>query len=311
VQPQPADVRQENYRQTYLGLRYGMIVLAAMLYIGVLLQWLIGKCYQDSVSAYYFTPVRPVLIGALTAIGTGLVIYRGNTSQENRILDAAGFLAIVVAFVPTETPAPNTGCNASDGLLSSQLAGQLDAELAARIEAAYAERLDNEVVGAIGVSILALIAAGTIAILLGGLVKSPHSSPGFDLKRTLSSSAFSLGLLVAGFILYRTFDRATFRLIAHPFAAVAFFLLILIVICLNARSSDTPPRYRTFYRDVILVTLAAMVGTALLRIVVDYAWIFWLETVGIFGFIAFWFVQSRELGGLPNRTTLAEKDPKN
>lgn len=307
MHPEPADVRQENYRQTYLGLRYGMVVLAAMLYIGVLLQWLIGQCYQDSVSAYYFTPVRPVLIGALTAIGAGLIIYRGNSSLENRVLDVAGFLAIVVAFVPTGTPAPNTGCNASDGLLGPESAGALDAELATRIETVYAERIDDDVVAAIGVSMLALIAAGVIAILLGGLMKPPHTSQSFELKRALSGSAFSLGLLVVGFVLYQVLDRAVFRRIAHPLAAIAFFLLIIIVIYLNGRSPDTPLEYRAIYRRIVWATLAAMAGTVLLSTVVDYAWIFWLETAGILGFIVFWFVQSRELGGLANRTTLAER----
>jgi hypothetical protein len=130
-----------------------------MLYAGVVIQWIGFKCAQGSISAYYFTPVRPVLIAALAAIGVGLIIYRGNTSRENSILDIAGFAAIMVAFVPTGTPDLNTGCNRSDGVLTPELLAELNISAlnqnaTEKIEQAFMERLDHDVLVAIGVSVM-------------------------------------------------------------------------------------------------------------------------------------------------------------
>lgn len=61
--------------------------------------------FIDSISAFYFTPARGLFVGTLVAIGVALVAYRGYTRGENRLLNAAGTLAIVVALFPTQDPA--------------------------------------------------------------------------------------------------------------------------------------------------------------------------------------------------------------
>lgn len=61
--------------------------------------------FADSLSAFYYTPARGLLVGTLVAIGVALVAYRGYTRGENRLLNAAGALAIVVALFPTQDPA--------------------------------------------------------------------------------------------------------------------------------------------------------------------------------------------------------------
>jgi hypothetical protein len=296
-------------RQTYFGLRYGMVALSAMLYAGVVFQWLAQHCSQGSISAYYFTPVRPVLIAALSAIGVGLIIYRGNTHRENSILDIAGFLAIIVAFVPTRTPDPNTGCDVSDNLLPPELEANLGTSTAARIEAAYVDRLDSDVMVAIGNSIVALFVAGFLGIFLGKMIQptsSPAKPPPFDARRSAATGLAVVVLLVAGFVLYLTLDRETFRLVAHPLAAILFFFLILVIIFMNWRGANTSSRYRILYLSTLIVTVALMIVVALLRDVI--AWAFWLETVGIAGFATFWLMQSRELGGLIDRDELTQYD---
>ena len=62
-------------------------------------------CFQTSISAYYYTPVHGVFIGALVAVGTCLICLRGNTDAEDILLNLAGMFAPVVALVPT----PGTG----------------------------------------------------------------------------------------------------------------------------------------------------------------------------------------------------------
>ena len=58
-----------------------------------------------SLSAFYYTPARGLFVGTLVAIGVALVAYRGYTRGENRLLNAAGTLAMVAAPRPTEDPA--------------------------------------------------------------------------------------------------------------------------------------------------------------------------------------------------------------
>ena len=61
--------------------------------------------FMGSISGFYYTPARGLFVGILVAIGVALVAYRGYTRGENRLLNAAGSLAVVVALFPTEDPA--------------------------------------------------------------------------------------------------------------------------------------------------------------------------------------------------------------
>jgi hypothetical protein len=291
-------------RQTYFGLRYGMVALAVLLYVGVLIQLVGYGCGQGSISAYYFTPVRPVLIAALAAIGVGLIIYRGSTPLENTVLDVAGFLAIVVAFVPTSTPAAGTGCSVTDQLLSGDVLGAVGPETAARIETAYVDRLDHDVMISIANSVIALFVAGFLALYLGRLIRpaAGATSPTPDTQRSRWSGVAVMVLLCIGLALYLILDRQTFRLVAHPVAAITFFALIIAVMVLNGAES-TVPLYRWLYYGTAGVTILLMGVVALLHAVIS--WVFWIETVGVAGFVAFWLMQSHELGGSRDRSEIA------
>ena len=63
------------------------------------------RCWQHSISAYYYTPVQLFLVGALVAIGISLIALKGSIELEDAVLNFAGILAPVVALVPT----PNVG----------------------------------------------------------------------------------------------------------------------------------------------------------------------------------------------------------
>ena len=45
-----------------------------------------------------------MFIGALCAIGALLIVYKGSKDTEDVLLNLAGILAFVVAFVPTSRP---------------------------------------------------------------------------------------------------------------------------------------------------------------------------------------------------------------
>ncbi len=272
---------QENIDKTYYGLRLGMVVLAAMLFLSVAIQLATFHCMQSSISAYYYTPARPVFIAALCAIGAGLIIYRGNTACENAFLDFAGFLAFIVAFVPASFDSEDLGCNATNV---------------------------PDISSAIFNNALALFLAGFLAILLGEWLLKPGYVSGSVLETpTRWSLLASIALLAAGAVLF-LFNYELFASIAHRVAAGLFFLLILAVIYMNARSAQKIV-YRKLYRTVFWVTFLFAVEIIIAgNVIWDTfpTWLFWAETVGIAGFVAFWLIQTNELGGFVDRSEATE-----
>lgn len=94
---------------SYLGLRravgYIGIGLPFVLLIGKLL--LQGGPLPGSISAYYYSDMRNVLVGALFAVAIFLISYRYDT-PDARAGTLAGIMAIGVALFPT-SPADPTG----------------------------------------------------------------------------------------------------------------------------------------------------------------------------------------------------------
>ena len=107
---------------TYRYLRAAMVVLLFMMLFSVSYEWFwhwrdTGQsCFLGSISAYYYTPVRTVFVGSLCALGAVLIAYKGHSSAEDVLLNFSGFMAFVVAMVPT---VPDSLCGASGFALSS------------------------------------------------------------------------------------------------------------------------------------------------------------------------------------------------
>ncbi|OUM04309.1 hypothetical protein [Variovorax sp. JS1663] len=113
VQP-PKDPREllKHFSQTYFSLRMGLAVLAfafpLVLYVYGKLRH--GLDLQPSMSAYFWAagaveqcasfPMRTLFVGFLFAIGVGLYLYKGITTLENYLLNAAGICAALVAIYP-------------------------------------------------------------------------------------------------------------------------------------------------------------------------------------------------------------------
>jgi hypothetical protein len=101
---------------SFIVQRRGMAVLAAIFPVAFLLSSLLGRTeFQTSISAYYWTldPERNVFVGVLCAIAVFLLLYKGYTPLEDRVLDLAGLCAAGVAFVPI---AKGSDCGAASGL---------------------------------------------------------------------------------------------------------------------------------------------------------------------------------------------------
>jgi hypothetical protein len=68
----------------------------------------------DSISGYYHTDARNLLVGALVASGVALFLYKGFNKAENLLLNVAGLSAIGVAFFPCR-PDPGATDNSDGG----------------------------------------------------------------------------------------------------------------------------------------------------------------------------------------------------
>jgi succinate dehydrogenase/fumarate reductase cytochrome b subunit len=95
---------------TYVWMRTGMLVIALAfpLVLWIVGGWLYGLQLQDSMSAYYWAPIkeggdapmRVWFVGLLFALGCCLLLYKGYAPLEDWALNIAGVCAICVALFP-------------------------------------------------------------------------------------------------------------------------------------------------------------------------------------------------------------------
>lgn len=78
-----------------------------------------GLEIPHSLSAYYYTPVRPVFVAFLIAIGTLLIVYRADKT-ERRLSNVYGLAVICLALVPTKVCVTPTDCFDSTILFASR-----------------------------------------------------------------------------------------------------------------------------------------------------------------------------------------------
>lgn len=273
---------------TYRHLRLGMALLLALLLVAVGLRALSapgpGICFEGSISAYYFTSARAVFVAALCALGTCLIVYRGNTDAEDVALNASGALAFVVAFVPTGAPA-TTGVTCSASNVPS--AGQIE------------EAVTNNVVALLLVGAVGLVVAGVLAVRAARAAGGPPGT-GRGPLRALGGSAATLAVAAGAYAAW----PAGFRAHAHSVAAVATFVGILVVVGLNAFGANRactagtePTRYRNAYVAVAaaMVSTGVVIGGAHLLVSGWRHGVLLIEATLLVEFLLFWLVQTAEL----------------
>jgi len=273
----PDSTRLEPFAvKTYRYLRMAIVVVVLSLLASVVIERVRAGCWQGSISAYHYTPAQAVLVGALVALGVSLVAIKGSTDVEDVLLNVAGVLAPIVAFVPTAPP--------SDSCAATAFAAADSAETS----------INNNILGlAIGGAV-AIVAAYVAARIQGKATRRRVDRP------TVIGLVVAAVLLVAGLIWWGWF-RDSFVERAHGGAAVAMFGLLGVVMVLNARSAGQG------YRQCYAVTAALMalgVAIAILGKVVDGDWrhqILWLELLQLVPFGIYWGAQTLEHwnGGVP------------
>jgi len=277
------DARRSAVLNTYRHLRLAMIVLVVVLGAAVLLQRRDAGCWQTSVSAYYFTSVHGVFIAALCAIGACLIVYKGSSDTEDAVLNLSGFLAFIVAMVPTTR---ETICGGPS------------------IPAAY------DVSPGVGNNVAAVLLTGVVAegVRLGLAYKAnPEQSLSGQAKVSLGAGWL---IIVAGTVAFG-FDRKQFLAHGHTVAAVTMFAGIVLVIVINALSAgkrDDAKLFVQLYRAVATIMGLALAVIVVIRLNVP-GWehvVIYVEVLLIAAFAVFWGIQTRELWGVVDRRELLQ-----
>lgn len=271
-----------NVQLTYFGLRLGIVILVVLLFVSVIHVITTENDWLRSLSSYYYTPARAIFVGSLCAIGAALIIYRGNTDTENVLLDFAGFLAFIVAFVPTDL---DESCGYCTGLAPEDVSAAIS----------------NNVVAAISVGFAATV-AGLFARKLLGLEEDRQSQT----ARVSMWVSFVAIVLAGGYFALNT-DQVEEH--GHEVAAIFFFVFIILVVAVNARDLSgrfdwTPEALWSAatnrYGLIAILMVVTLVVLFLTRNGFDH-WILALEALLIGQFAVYWGFQTEELRGRESR----------
>jgi hypothetical protein len=109
VEPRPTERDSARYVRSYLIMRVVVGALGVALPLALVLLdglWLDGDPFpRTSLSAYYYSGVRELFVGGLSAIGIFLVTYKvGERSLDNTLSLVAGTAVALVALFPTGLP---------------------------------------------------------------------------------------------------------------------------------------------------------------------------------------------------------------
>lgn len=257
---------------TYRYLRLAMVTVLVLLLAAVVVEWLATgpSCWQDSISAYYYTPVRAVLSASLLALGTGMVVLKGSTRAEDLLLNLGGMLAPVIGLVPV----PEVGTCRS----APYAVRDLGADVANNMTALF-------VAGAFGLG---------ATLVLGARGRRP----GAGLVASTLVWAAGLGWFVLG--------RTSFLAGAHYTAALGLFAVMVGVVASNSRGlrharsragasrgrRDLANRYAAIAAAMVAVTVVLGLATLLT------GWRhgpLWIEGLLIGLFALFWLIQTHDL----------------
>lgn len=296
---------------TYRYLRITMVAVLLMLGFSVLYQRWGEGCELGSVSAYYFTPVRSVFVGALFVFGAALIAYHSSRPEEEALLNLSGFTSIVVALVPTTS----NGCKPTGGppavtnnIYSLGFATAIAIGLAFWINRIAKRPVTKAVrpnkTSARGPDRLSRQAENG---------KRSWRGRGLAAFRSWWSNHGSAWLVwacrvapVAGFV-YFLFWRDQFIAEAHKIAAIIMVVGLIFYMFFNATLADHPMErilkvpYEWIYRFLAGALLIVLVLIWIFSATTGFGFqIYLLEFIIIGVFVVYWLVQSVELRGRTN-----------
>lgn len=301
--PKAPVLRLKDAVLTYRYLRVTMLAMLVMLGVSVVWFALDAKCGLDSVSAYYYTPVRNVFVGALVAFGAALFAYHGPTREEEALLNLAGCMSLVVAFVPT---VPAT-CAVAPGVDGASSGVDAVADASGQDPTVLVNMVDEAVTN----NVRSLITAALVAFALFAVLKFAARSKKVEGASVADDATATwwrkygrrpllmvcLAIPAGGVIAFVGWPE-WFVEKAHGFSAIVLVGALILYMVFNATLSEHLTKYRLIY-----VVLAGVVSLAL-AVILGIAWtvsfnraIFYLEFVILGIFAVYWMVQSIELRG--------------
>ena len=279
-----AEVDPEHALKTYRYLRIGMAGAVAL--IGVSVAWEVvraflaeGWCMQTSLSAYYYTPVRAIFVGALMAIGLALIVIKDRPVQDTA-LNVAGMLAPVVALVPTTKIG---GCWSivpdPDPLVKGELAEWV------------LRNIEN--------NFFALAVAGVVGLLVAISLAVRDKRAGRTTEQTdrnmRISARISGAILLIFVVLMLIWDD--FNIYAHHAAAISMFVALNVAVIATARWEKSERklfrlRYKHWYVALAwLMSAGGLVVWGLAALTMAHH-VLVIEAWEIVMFAAFWLVQT-------------------
>ncbi|WP_404392955.1 hypothetical protein [Humibacillus xanthopallidus] len=288
--PTPAVAPTRDVVQTYRYLRGAMVGLLLALLLSVVLQWWLGtdrSCWLGSISAYYFTPARTVVVGTLCALGIALIAYEGHSPEENVLLDFSGFMALLVAAVPT---VPDARCGPS----------------------AFDETTDAIAAG-IAISVPTLVVATLVALAVVAAIRVRSMRDGSAARPATSTVVLSVvcaGIVVIELVLVAVL-RGPLVAVAHGVAASTMVAgAIAVMVCSALRVDErhgadpselaTAAAYRRTYLALATTLGVLLAVTVVLHLSVGGFGLTVLiaEVVILVLFGAYWVAQTVELWDL-------------
>jgi hypothetical protein len=278
--------QQDFAVKTWRYLRLAMVALVVGLATALVYEHLQGTgCAQGSISAYYYTPVRGYLVGALMAIGLCLYCLKGNTEREDVLLNLAGMAAPVVALVPTGPPSAGNQCSSSPPGADIRI-----------------PNVDNNMHALIAVTLFAFVVIAVLWVLekrKPAAVERVEVEPG-----AVAGYAIAAGLWLAAIAVF-VLDRSTFRDHGHTVAAIGMFACITAVVAINGRAlRRSGGRRLNRYTSIAAAMLVSVVACVVLAVTTEWGHaVLVLESALIALFAVFWWLQTFELWneGLPPR----------
>ena len=280
----------KTYRYVRISLIAGVVLLFSALAVHTAGS---GGPVEPSISAYFYLPVRSVLVGTLVGASLALIAIQGRPGGEDALLNLAGMLFLLVAFIPTPVPGRSGApCPRLDTCVPPQFVPDVE------------------------VSVAALLWVGALGLLFTGwtLWRQPPHDP---VARTGFVAAFAVWATTA-VMFGPTADwplRGHLLDLGHYVAAVLAFASLIAVAVINARRSDDGievagrrASYTALYGLVALLMGTGIVGA------LAYWWValrpmpedgstivFWLEAWLLVLFAVFWSFQTKEFWkeGLP------------
>ena len=267
---------------TYRYLRGSIPVMLVMLGVAVLTEWAGSRTLQTSISAYYFTAVHAVFVAALCAIGALLIVYKGLKPTEDILLNLAGVLAFIVAFVPTSRPASPT----SEPVLPRTAS-------------------DLPVEAVTNAAVIANVWAVVVALLVARAATwwmYRRTGTGRELEPIAKKAAWvQRAVLVVGLVALIV-NRNWFVSHAHGIAAVVMFSAIIATVFLTAFLADkvvpsaNPALYHRIYQWIAIAMVVTLIGAVVVHFALDNFnhVVLLVEVVLILEFGVYWAVQTVE-----------------